>query len=135
MSAGEDKSNTILIAEDEALVRMAIADHVRSCGFKVLEASSAAAAIAALNSDPSVRLVFSDIQMPGDMNGFSLAAWIREHFPAVKIILTSGFYDGMENAAALCDEGPLPKPYDEGFVVERIRYWLGPEQQQREIRV
>lgn len=118
--------HTILVVEDEVLVRMTIADYLRECGFQVAEAGSADEALAILNSEMPVDLVFSDVQMPGTMNGFGLAQWIRQHRPDLKVILTSGANDAAAEAGDLCDDGPLlAKPYDHIQLVERIKRLLG----------
>jgi DNA-binding NtrC family response regulator len=83
-----DPRATILIVEDEVLVRWAIADYLQDCGFKVLSASSAEEAIDALRQYAlEIDIVFSDVRMPGPMDGFGLAAWIRKHRPEVAVIL------------------------------------------------
>jgi CheY-like chemotaxis protein len=81
----------VLVVEDEALLRMAISDHLADEGFEVVEAKDAGAAIAMLVRHPEIRLVFTDIDMPGGMDGLKLAAAIRERWPPVKIIVTSGY--------------------------------------------
>lgn len=118
--------DTVLVVEDDVLVRFSVADYLRGCGYKVLEAGSAAEAITVLNTDMDVDLVFSDIQMPGEIDGFGLARWIRQNRPSVKVMLTSGYAKAAEIAADLCDGGPLmSKPYDEQLVVDRIKRLLG----------
>ena len=88
---GPGRSATVLVVEDEVLVRMALADYLQDCGFGVIEAANADEALAIVNA-PSVRvdLVFSDVRMPGTMDGFGLANWIREHRKDLPVILTSG---------------------------------------------
>jgi YesN/AraC family two-component response regulator len=81
---------SVLIVEDEALIRMDIADQLERDGFVVFEAANATQAIAVLNSQPSVRIMFTDIDMPGSMDGLELAAAVRDRFPPVEIIVTSG---------------------------------------------
>jgi CheY-like chemotaxis protein len=81
----------VLVVEDEALVRMAIADHLTDEGFEVLEAGNADQAIAMLVHHSEIRLVFTDIDMPGGMDGLKLAAAVRERWPPIKIIVTSGY--------------------------------------------
>ena len=111
---------------------MTIADYLRECGFQVAEAGSADEALAILNSDMPVDLVFSDVQMPGTMNGFGLARWIRQHRPGLKVILTSGWSDAAAEAGDLCDDGPLlAKPYDHSLLVERIKRLLGTRERSR----
>lgn len=122
----DEETHTILVAEDEVLVRVTIADYLRECGFQVVEAGSADEALIILNSEVPVDLVFSDVQMPGTMTGFGLAQWIRQHRPDLKVILTSGWSDAAAEAGDLCDDGPLlAKPYDHILLVERIKRLLG----------
>jgi CheY-like chemotaxis protein len=115
----------ILVVEDDAIIRMDIAEGMRTCGWRVVEAGSATEAIAIFEAGVSVDLVFSDIQMPGGMDGFGLAQWVRQHRPGIPIILTSGVVQRSEAADALCDEGPIAKPYDQQRLAERIRHHLG----------
>jgi len=69
--------------------------------------------------------VFSDVQMPGSMDGFDLARWVRDEHPRIKIILTSGVIQAVEAAGELCDGGPLlQKPYREAELERRIRALL-----------
>jgi CheY-like chemotaxis protein len=116
----------ILVVEDEVLIRLVIAEYLRECGFRVHEAANADEAIAVLQSaDISIDVVFSDVQMPGSMDGFGLARWVRENRPATRMILTSGVARSAEIAGALCEAGPmLAKPYDPQGVVERIKQLL-----------
>ena len=81
---------TILFVEDEVLTRMDMAEFLRQSGYRVSEAASAAEAIDALSSKLAVDLVITDVRMPGDMDGFALAEWIRANRPGVEVIVTSG---------------------------------------------
>jgi len=114
---------TILVVEDEILVRLVIADYLRECGYKVHEAVNAREALAMLQAPHvTIDVVFSDVQMPGEMDGFGLARWIRANRPGVQVILTSGVERSAEIAASLCEAGPLlMKPYPPQDVVARIR--------------
>lgn len=80
----------ILVVEDEPLVRMDIADHLSDRGFEVFEAGNADEAIALLENNLGIRLVITDIDMPGSMDGLKLAAAVRDRWPPVKIIVVSG---------------------------------------------
>jgi DNA-binding NtrC family response regulator len=118
---------TILIVEDELLVRWAMADHLQECGFKTLTASNAEEAIEAVQKyDPKIDLVFSDVRMIGAMDGFALAAWIRQHRPDVAVILTSGHAQARDAAQELCEQvGEIVrKPYSYDAVVARIEQAL-----------
>jgi len=114
---------TILVVEDEVLIRFVIADYLRECGYRVHEAVNAEEAIAILESpEVAVDIVFSDVEMPGSMDGFALARWIRAHKSGVQVILTSGVERSADIAATLCEAGPLlKKPYPTQDVVDRIR--------------
>jgi CheY-like chemotaxis protein len=73
---------TILIVEDEVLMRLVLADYLRSCGYRVVEANTADEAVTILSkTDETVDIVFSDVQMPGTMDGFALARWLRREHP------------------------------------------------------
>lgn len=124
MDMAPDQPRTILVVEDDVLIRMDVSDYLRDCGWHVVEAGNATEAVTVLESDTAVDLVFSDIQMPGAIDGFGLAAWVREHRPGLRIILTSGAVQRSEATASLCDEGPLGKPYDHDRLAERIRHHL-----------
>jgi CheY-like chemotaxis protein len=92
-------SSAILVVEDEVLVRMAIADNLRGAGFTVFEASNAHEALEVLRHSSDVRLVFSDIRMPGSMDGAKFAGLIRSEYPTIKIVLTSGHLVAVDWAA------------------------------------
>lgn len=116
--AREAEPATILIAEDEVLVRGVVAEHLRDAGFQVIEASNAAEAVDVLESGEPVDLVFSDIAMPGIMNGVMLARWIHQHRPDVRVVLASG---STQSAQALPGERLFLKPYELGEVEAHIR--------------
>jgi CheY-like chemotaxis protein len=121
----EPRSETILVVEDEVLVRMVIADYLRECGYRVIEAGSAEEAITVLTSPEPVDIVFSDVQMPGEMDGFGLATWVRRNQPWLKVLLTSGNARAATTAGDLCEEGPLEqKPYHPQTILTRIQQLL-----------
>src|SRR5665213_1405440 len=80
----------VLVVEDEALIRMDVVDQLEGDGFRVFEASNADQAIAILAAQPDIDILFTDIDMPGSMDGLKLAASVRDRWPPVKIIVTSG---------------------------------------------
>ena len=80
----------VLVVEDEALVRLDAADTVRDAGFDVIEAADADDAIRILESRNDICVVFSDIDLPGSMDGLKLAAAVSRRWPPVRLILTSG---------------------------------------------
>jgi DNA-binding response OmpR family regulator len=121
------KPATILVVEDEVLIRLVIAEYLRECGYKVHEAAHADEAVAVLQSpDVWVDIVFSDVLMPGTMDGFGLARWIRENRPETQVILTAGIDRSADIAGMLCEAGPLlEKPYEPKKVVDRIKQLVG----------
>ena len=113
---------TVLVVDDEVLVRTVIAEYLRDCGYRVLEAGSADDAVAILGSKLKVDIVFTDLELPGHSSGLELARWIRRRHPDVRVIVTSGVYSSAELAGELCEAGPpIVKPYASDIVVERIR--------------
>ena len=123
-----DKPNlqeTILLVEDEVLVRMPIAQYLRDCGYQVIEAVNAEEAMTVLlHEETVVDVVFSDIEMPGAVDGFGLAKWIREHRPGLDVLLAGTINRTVENAKQLCAEGSVPKPYDAEIVHNHIKRLL-----------
>jgi DNA-binding NtrC family response regulator len=123
-----DKSQapeTILVVEDDVLVRMPIAQYLRDCGYRVIEAVNADEAMAVLShQETAVDVVFSDIEMPGSVDGFGLAKWIREHRPGLDVLLAGTVPRAVESAKDLCEQGRIPKPYEAQTVHNHIRRLL-----------
>lgn len=110
---------TVLVVEDEALIRLAIVDEMEVAGFQVFEADSAAAAIAIIERHADIRMIFTDIDMPGTMDGLKLAAFVRDRWPPIKIIVTSGRF--IPGAGELPPGVPfVAKPYDFELVIRSI---------------
>lgn len=108
-------SPAVMVVEDEFLIRIMIADELRAAGYEVLECGTADEAIDILRSGISVGVIFTDIRMPGSMDGASLARTVRQEFPALKVVATS------------CEQQPVtltgqfvPKPYNPRSVVHLI---------------
>lgn len=79
----------VLVVEDEALIRLDFAEMLRDAGYQTYEASNAAEAIAVLELHSEIRAVFTDIQMPGDMDGLQLSHYIRNRWPPTVIVVCS----------------------------------------------
>jgi CheY-like chemotaxis protein len=114
---------TVLVVEDEMMVRMPIAEYLRDCGYNVLEAGDANEAMAALDAAEAVSLVFSDIRMPGKMDGFGLAEWCQSHHPSVPVLLTSGYSGG--RCLPCAANRFIEKPYSQTRVARQIAALLG----------
>jgi len=82
--------STVLMVEDDTLLRLTIAELLRESGYRVIEACTSTEALDVLRGGPHVDLLFSDIQMPDEMDGVGLASFTREHAPDTKVILTTG---------------------------------------------
>jgi two-component system, response regulator PdtaR len=100
----------VLAVEDEPLILMLAIDMIRDAGFEALWASNADEAIRILESRDDIRIVFTDVNMPGAMDGIRLAQAVRGRWPPIKIIVTSGFSRGELKSLP---EGSqfIPKPY------------------------
>ena len=110
----------ILVIEDEPLQRLYLVDFIEQAGFTVVEACNAEEAIEILQARTDIRIVFADLDMPRSVDGLKIAASIRDRWPPIEIILTSG------RATPAADLIParsrfVPKPYDERQVIRTIR--------------
>jgi CheY-like chemotaxis protein len=121
---------TVLVVEDEPFVREPISEYLRDSGFRVLEADNATQAMAMIDAVAGgevlpVDLVFSDVRMPGEIDGFDLAAWLGAHHPDLPVLLTSGYYGARNRAEPWLHGTPLiEKPYSQAQVLSRIRALL-----------
>jgi CheY-like chemotaxis protein len=114
---------TILVVEDEVLLRMTLADQLRGAGYRVLEASNANEALDLLRDrSQAVRLLLSDIRMPGKLNGLELALAVRFQYPDIKIVLTSS--EPLSTSHRDTYDGFVPKPYDARRLIERVKALL-----------
>jgi CheY-like chemotaxis protein len=119
----------ILVVEDVVLVRMLLADYLRTSGFGVIEAANGEEAIRVIEAGFPVRAVISDVHMPGALiDGLDLARWIQHHRPDLKVILASGIFSALDPVDASFHEGPLlRKPFRPEEVNRRLRLALGEE--------
>jgi CheY-like chemotaxis protein len=114
----------VLIVEDELLLRMDAVDMIAAAGFEVVEARDADQAIEILEARRDITVIFTDIQMPGSMDGLKLARAVRGRWPPIKIIATSGRDHVRE--ADLPEGGRfLPKPYSPGQITGVLRELTG----------
>ncbi len=123
MSASIVAKPVVLVVEDEVLVRMNAVDIIEEAGFHVLEAANADEAIKLLETRLDIRVVFTDIDMPGSMNGIKLAQAVRGRWPPIKIVATSGHFK-LSKGDLPADGRFLPKPYDSRQITEIIRELL-----------
>jgi CheY-like chemotaxis protein len=110
----------VLVVEDEFLIRINAAEMIEEAGFEVVEASNADEAVAILEARLDTAVVFTDIQMPGTMDGLKLARAVRDSWPPIHIVATSGLVDVREGD--LPDGGLfLPKPYSPAQIISTLR--------------
>jgi CheY-like chemotaxis protein len=111
---------SVLVVEDEALIRMGVVVDFEEAGFNVLEAADTDEAIALLRSHPEIQALFTDIEIPGSMNGLMLAAAVHDRWPPIKIIVTSGRV--LVRKRDLPEDAQfMPKPYDNSQVISTLR--------------
>jgi CheY-like chemotaxis protein len=120
MGRVESKRPVVLIVEDELLLRMDAVDMMGAAGFEAIEAGTADEAIEILEARPDISVVFTDIQIPGSMDGLKLARAIRGRWPPIKIVATSG---RLKVGETDLPEGGrfLPKPYSPREVTGVLR--------------
>jgi two-component system, response regulator PdtaR len=107
-----EKLTTILIVEDEFIIALGAAETFHRAGFETIEASNADDAVAILEARNDIGVVFTDVRMPGSMDGLKLAHCVRDRWPPVKIIVTSGHHS--VRPGDLPDGGLfIPKPYSD----------------------
>jgi CheY-like chemotaxis protein len=110
----------VLVVEDEFLIRMNTMDMVEEAGYDTLEASNADEALEILERHPEIAIVFTDINMPGSINGIELAETVAEHWPRIRVVLTSGRY--LMRDEDLPDEDRfILKPFDEVQLTNVLR--------------
>jgi CheY-like chemotaxis protein len=109
----------ILVVEDDGIIRMTAVDLIERAGLEAVEANNADEAIKVLEARPEIHLVFTDVEMPGTMDGIKLVHHIRDRWPPIKLIVASG--------RMIVEQNNLPegvrffgKPYDPADLVQSI---------------
>ena len=123
-------TEAVLVVEDDVLVRLVIAAYLRDCGYRVFEAANGDEAIKLLQRDEAgIGVVLTDVEMPGETDGFALAQWIRRERPGVELVIAGTPARAAEAAGDLCEEGPQrAKPYEPSLALDRIRRLLAMRQ-------
>ena len=116
---------TLLIVEDEFFVRVTTADFLRDAGYEVVEAGNADEALEIFKSGAAIDLLFTDVRMPGSMDGCELARRVRLDWPSVRVIVTSGYSESLLAARSACEDLVLPKPYRPQAVLTQVRAMIG----------
>ena len=121
MDAMPRGSETILVVEDDARVRRVTTARLRSLGYEVIEADNGAAAFALLAAHPKIAMIFTDVVMPGGMNGDELAEAALAAKPDLKVLFTSGYAEPAVARQGLGVGAWLKKPYTAAELAEKVR--------------
>ena len=118
MPDGRD-GRVVLIVQEELVIRMDVVEAFETGGFKIFQADTAEKAIDVLQREPAIRVVFTDVELPGTMDGLTLAHYVRHRWPPTILLVGSGH--------AVLDTGALPsaarfvrKPYSSGNLAEAV---------------
>lgn len=113
---------SVLIVDGDVVSRNVIADYLRHCGYRVVEAANTDEALVALDEPSlSVDVILCDVSALGSRDGFQLATWVRAHRPELEVRLAGGVEMTAATAAKLCESGPhLTRPYEPKAVVDYI---------------
>ena len=115
-------AHTILVVEDDVLIRFMIADDLMANGYRIIQAASADEALQVMQSSAHLDLILTDIRMPGSMDGLTLAAKARAQWPHLKIIVLSGDLPAV--TSTIPADAFLPKPYCSSAVLIRVKQLL-----------
>jgi CheY-like chemotaxis protein len=112
----------VLVVEDDFFSRLHAVTLVEDAGFEAIEAANADEAIAILERRKDIRIVFTDIDMPGSMDGLRLAHAIRKRWPPIELIVTSGYFNPRD--ADMPERARFfPKPYSDQEVVSTLQHF------------
>jgi DNA-binding response OmpR family regulator len=115
---------TIMMVEPDVVIRMVISEHLRDCGYRVIEGVAAQDVWTVLESGRRIDVVLADVKLAGDEDGFSLSRRIRQTRSDIDVILTSGISGAAQESHDLCEEGPIKKPYEPRDIESRIKILL-----------
>lgn len=126
MSDQQPPAHCLIVADGDVLVRNALAEYLRHCGYKVIEAANADEVMAALDlGSMKVDAILADTEIKGSVSAVELRVWIGERLPDVTMVLAGSTDSAAKAAGKLCDEGPhLQRPYEPEKVVAHIKRLL-----------
>ena len=110
-----------MVVEPDVLVRMTVADYLRECGYRVVEAITGEEALRILGAGVRVDTILSAVKLQGALDGFALAQRIRDGFQGIDIILSTGYAMTAKKAGALCEQGRRKQPYHPDLIVDRLK--------------
>jgi CheY-like chemotaxis protein len=121
-SSPEGAAPTVLLVEDEVLIRMALAQELRNGGYTVIEAANSEEALRILCSNIPVDLVLTDIRMPGSMDGAELVRTVRTAYPTIKLVISSAYTPDSDLLDSI--DGFMSKPVDFDRLVDEMKSLL-----------
>lgn len=116
---------TVLVVDDDELVREMAAMFLSMRGYHVIEAGSGDEAAALLDRAGQVDVVFTDLRMPGRLDGIGLARWVRDHRPETRVLITSGHTSRAQQVGEVSNGPLIPKPYRPEEVARRVEALAG----------
>ena len=116
-----EQRHTVLVVDDEPAIRGVVCEFLKDSGLNPVAVENADQAVALIRQGMSIDLVFSDVRMPGKLDGFGLARWILENRPELPVILVTGDLGKANAAAGLSGVETFAKPYDFDAAVKKIR--------------
>jgi CheY-like chemotaxis protein len=118
---GNTVVESVMVVEPDVLVRMTVADYLRECGYRVVEAITGEEALRLLGAGVKADCILSAVKLQGAIDGFALAQRIRESFSGTEVILTTGYAMTAKKAGELCEQGPRKGPYHPDLIVDRLK--------------
>lgn len=119
MPSTDISAPTVLVVEDEPLIRMFASDIASDAGFRVVEACNADEALAAIDADSSIGIVFTDIHMAGSRDGLAMAREARDRWPPLRFLIVSG-HRKVEHNQLPPESKFFSKPYDEADIAKAL---------------
>jgi two-component system, response regulator PdtaR len=114
---------TVLVVDDNPILRLTLAQEISEAGFKVREAATADEAETVLQTGAAIDLIVTDVEMPGSHDGLALAMFVRSHYPNTPVIVVSG--KAPQTRVASVADAFFSKPYDVGSLIRRVSALLG----------
>ena len=118
---GSKVVKSVMVVEPDVLIRMTVADYLRECGYRVVEAITGEEALSILGAGIKVDTILSTVKLQGAIDGFALAQRVREGFDGTEVILTTGIAMTAKKAGELCEQGPRKRPYHPDLIVDRLK--------------
>ena len=125
---GKDtEARRLIVADGDVIVRHAIADYLRDCGYSVIECATADEALSVMGDrEIAIEAMLCDAELGGSHNAFQLRAWVRENRPEIHVVLAGNTKRAANAAADICEDGPdLERPYDPSMVLDYIKRLSG----------